>query len=267
MIFRSELVRAIARGAKTQTRRPVKGDQPCRYKVGKSVAVQPGRGRPAALRIVITAVRQEPVGEITFEDARAEGFRTPTEFRLAWVAIHDSAWLARPVKEPCDCWTHHDGEHFRLRERTEREILARFEARHASRPVWVISFEQDHSEPARFLSAGWPDYTSSPAMAARDEQQAVSPSVQEWITDRAGMTTEQWRVVEARNHDLERALLSQEDRIKAAQRKAQRAGIDISRELWMVRNMQAKGKDPRAVNARVEVLERKAFTSRMREAA
>jgi uncharacterized protein YhfF len=93
MIFQPPLVQQIRAGKKTQTRRPAKDGEPCRYREGKSYAVQPGRGQSATCRIYVTAVRRETVGEIAFTDARAEGFPTTDDFKTYWVSVHDRAWL------------------------------------------------------------------------------------------------------------------------------------------------------------------------------
>jgi len=87
-------------GTKTQTRRPVKeGEklvaqhwphgiycQPTvirtdhlglegrvKYQVGRTYAVQPGRGKKAVGRIGITKIRRERLQEISYEDVAAEG--------------------------------------------------------------------------------------------------------------------------------------------------------------------------------------------------
>ena len=43
------------------------------YIIGKTYAVQPGRGKPAAARIRITDIRQERLQDISEDDAQAEG--------------------------------------------------------------------------------------------------------------------------------------------------------------------------------------------------
>lgn len=89
MIFRPELVRKIAAGKKTQTRRPVKaGEAQCRYRPGRDYAVQPGRGKPARFRIQVLAVKSTTLGAITFEEAKAEGFRTRDEFLDYWRELY-----------------------------------------------------------------------------------------------------------------------------------------------------------------------------------
>lgn len=98
MIFRPELVRKIKAGDKTMTRRPVKpGEKDCRYQPGKAYAVQPGRTHAQVCRITITDVRQEAAGEISFKDARKEGFRTTTEFKDYWKTLYGSFDAAQPV--------------------------------------------------------------------------------------------------------------------------------------------------------------------------
>lgn len=58
------------------------------YEVGKSYAVQPGRGKKAVARITITAIRCETVAEISPADAVAEGFASPAAFLETWRSIH-----------------------------------------------------------------------------------------------------------------------------------------------------------------------------------
>ncbi len=79
------MAKLILAGRKTQTRR-----RSSRYVVGKSYALQTGRGKPATSRITITDVRQEPLGAITLRDARREGFRTTADFKAYWAELHGS---------------------------------------------------------------------------------------------------------------------------------------------------------------------------------
>ena len=70
--------------------KPVILNPRCVYGVGKTYAIQPGRGMKAVGRIQITNIRREDVREISFEDAMAEGFTCPLDFLEKWVAIqHD----------------------------------------------------------------------------------------------------------------------------------------------------------------------------------
>lgn len=118
MIFR-HTVDAVLNGTKTQTRRLVKpppdgevlvGWETSRppyvwngrikWMVGRTYAVQPGRGKEAVGRIRLTAIRQERLREITAEDAMAEGVHIvpegywESEFRLGWFTSPLAAFAA-----------------------------------------------------------------------------------------------------------------------------------------------------------------------------
>lgn len=140
MIFRPELAKAILQRKKSQTRR-IATAKTCRYRAGKSYAVQPGRGKTAVCRITITDVRLEALGAITLKDARKEGFVTTDEFRDYWASLYG---------------------------RFDPDLL-----------VWVLSFQfGDQTDTPRLLAArpGAPhgDYVSNPHLSLRDEQEAVS---------------------------------------------------------------------------------------------
>lgn len=176
MIFGARMRGQILAGKKTQTRRVVRSPElkrrangtayttrPFQPAVGMSVAVQPGRGKEAVFRIHVTGVRSERLGDITFEDARAEGFRSRDEFREHWVRLHDAAWA---------------GAH--------EDLLARFDERHADAIVWVIEFVCDREEQPRLLAArSQMGYTASPALALAGEPEAVSRADQAVITAQA----------------------------------------------------------------------------------
>lgn len=177
MIFQAVLVRQILAGHKTQTRRPLKGvdaeladlilddehgirEPKCRYTESRSYALQrpkrrdemtneellrvdERRGRPPKLtvgRLLINAVRLERVGDISFADARREGFRTTADFKSYWLRLYEPRWFLEP------------GHVATERERTPEEITDRFDARHGHKPVWVITFELEPPRP-RYLAA------------------------------------------------------------------------------------------------------------------
>lgn len=165
MIFRPELASKIKKGEKSQTRRPLKRyvepDSPwvtthtggrrrrspvptvtvdgeryvaCRYQVGHTYAVQPGRGKPEVTRIRVTDVRVERLGDISVDDARREGFKRKAfgdvdAFFTYWQELHGSL---------------------------DRD-----------QPVWVISFELEHDDTLFLAPArpGRPDYTRDPRRA------------------------------------------------------------------------------------------------------
>ena len=105
MIFKPEMVEKILAGEKTVTRRPVKFkselppgapgpvrvEQPCRYEVGKTYAVQPGRGQKGVGRIRVLAVRRKPLGHYMLTDETLrEGFQSFTRFRAYWERLYGS---------------------------------------------------------------------------------------------------------------------------------------------------------------------------------
>lgn len=73
---------------KTQTRRPYVEGKPPRYDVGKTYAVQPGRGKPAVGRVKIKRKWVEPVTGLSHEDARAEGFKDRCKFMESYWRIN-----------------------------------------------------------------------------------------------------------------------------------------------------------------------------------
>lgn len=104
MIFKPELAQMVLEGRKTVTRRPVKqapsgglhGDLwlPCRYKPGRTYAIQPGRGKRAVGRIRVLDVRRMELGTPNAHgklvDALREGFSSWEDFREYWTGLYGS---------------------------------------------------------------------------------------------------------------------------------------------------------------------------------
>src|SRR5689334_12977544 len=61
------------------------------YVVGKTYAVQPGRGKAAVARIEIIDIKSEDVRQISEADAKAEGFANKLLFLVTWCKMHDPA--------------------------------------------------------------------------------------------------------------------------------------------------------------------------------
>jgi len=101
MIF-SHTLHQVINGFKQQTRRVVKSDEffdselsailkvsgRMMYQVGRSYAIQPGRGKKAVGRILVTDIRREKVSLISEADVYCEGFQSKADFLKAWRSIH-----------------------------------------------------------------------------------------------------------------------------------------------------------------------------------
>jgi hypothetical protein len=106
-------------------------------------------------------------------------------------------------------------------------------------------------------------YVDHIAQAMRDEPEALS--VNDWkrhVERRSELTDKQRRTVEEIARDRTKRLLSQEERIVKAHREAQAKRRDVSREMWMLRNMQAGKCKPDALEKKVQELERIVYLGR-----
>ncbi len=154
---------AVLDGRKTQTRRIKKGDEwaanwrgrnvefrggeiavicvgfgRAKWQVGRTYALQPGRGQPAIGRIRIVRIRRERVQDISEEDALAEGCEglwCPVE---GWHNLADNPGLTSFERDPRD--------HYAWLWNT---IYDRPGVRWADNPaVWVLEFELVEEEAA-----------------------------------------------------------------------------------------------------------------------
>lgn len=84
-----------------------------RWAVGKTYAVQPGRGLNSVGQIRVTAIRLEDVRRISAIDTLAEGFKTYADFIKTWVSMHDKdamkaypdgTWTEKPFGEQIELW-------------------------------------------------------------------------------------------------------------------------------------------------------------------
>lgn len=197
MIFKPELAHKILAGQKTQTRRLVQDPRPAtrkngtaylttpfRPRVEQDLAIQKGRGKEAIGRITVTDVRREPVGEITHDDAQAEGFRNVEAFKAYWVRLHDPNWppLIRvfcptctdpdyPADELPPCPMCDGDELIKIKPvPTVGELVARFDAHHHHRPVWVITFNLNRAEEPRLLMSASRGPVVSPTDLKRESR-------------------------------------------------------------------------------------------------
>lgn len=197
MIFRTELAKLIVQQRKSQTRRVVTSTT-CRYEIGKSYAVQPGRGKPAICRITITDIRQERLGQITLRDAKREGFVTTQEFFDYWAELYGGV------------------------DREQR--------------VWVISFViGDQTDRPRLLAArpGPPhgDYTHEPRLAARAEPEPVSDRDLQRFAERARQVDS----ARLRHNQAERLAQPLHLRVAELEVLHEAGEVDVSRQLAPIR--------------------------------
>ena len=99
------------------------------YAVGKTYAVQPGRGKKQVARIRITDIRQEDVRQISDEDVKAEGFNDPVDFWYVWCNMHDPKIDVYSI--PCG-WQQALND--KARDSLLRQPADRYQA-------WVLEFE------------------------------------------------------------------------------------------------------------------------------
>lgn len=89
MIFQHTLEKVLS-GQKTQTRRRIKPDKKFIYQVGRTYAVQPKQGQAAVARFEVTAIKKQRLGEMTHEEALAEGFASVADYQQLWVKQYGS---------------------------------------------------------------------------------------------------------------------------------------------------------------------------------
>jgi len=77
----------ILSGAKTQTRRPTRPN----VREGRTYRLRAGN-KPTGRSITVTRVCTQRLGDISPEEAAAEGFSTLGEFRETWASIYGS-WV------------------------------------------------------------------------------------------------------------------------------------------------------------------------------
>lgn len=195
MIVTARTARAITAGRITQTRTPRLPGRACSLKAGHDYPLQVRRGRRLVgdERIEILAVGRELAGEITLAGAKAEGFRTTTEWKIQWVRRHDCAYRSqRRVND----WLWETGL-------VDDLLLDRFETRHVEAPVWAIAFKL--TEPKRYLArptrtSG--DYVTHPGRAI-DPVECIDVATQQRYATAAREAGEQRRASARR--DLEPA--------------------------------------------------------------
>jgi hypothetical protein len=238
MIIPRTAVGKIVRGEITHLLRPGSTRAP---KVGQRRFIKASQRDEIACHIVILDVVERLAGQIEFADARKLGYRTTDQFKAAWVQEHDIPWLNRQMAAM-------------LPFPDDLEFAARFDGRHAPRKVYVVRFEVDRSEQPRFLMEGSPltdggkarlmsnrkvkprkakprevtgpeetGYASSAARALSHEPEPVDAQTQ----DRFSREGHQGWVAREGQRELDRELLSAEERMRLVRIDARAQGVDI----------------------------------------
>lgn len=257
-------VQRIANGRKTQLRRlarpePLTGRlQPCGLKVGSSYDIQRGilDDDPAA-RIVITAVVAQKLTDITTDSARAEGYhdkydrgdlnsgiRARAMFAADWMLKHDRHWplLEEAPCDACDGFAEIDGERCTAgcdelgitmipARFTDEQILRIFEARHARRWVWVVTFElAQHLYLHKLSHRG---YTANHSEALIDAGEVLGEPSDSW---RQRARERQLEALRDRDGARLAGLRTDEERLSELLAIAAENGIDVGRHKKVIRH-------------------------------
>lgn len=88
MLFKRHLAAKVRTGEKTQTRRTSK----IRYREGSIQPIQESYNQKAKDHIKINKRYEQRLGDMTEEQAKAEGFQSLSEFKKEWVEITKQQW-------------------------------------------------------------------------------------------------------------------------------------------------------------------------------
>ena len=172
MIVSKALANALATGRATQLRRP---HHMTPLKPQHTYSVMPGVGRPAECRVTVLEARVTVCADLSYEDARAMGYRTSGEAKAAWVRTHDRAWVKRELIDLAEAFD--DGCSV-----VDWLLVKRFDTHWASKLVQVVTVKRVVDEP-RFLAdqrrsnAG--QYTRSASRSIDPTAEAVDEMTQE----------------------------------------------------------------------------------------
>jgi hypothetical protein len=205
VIFPADQITKIINGQKTQHRIKVKRAKtgkragalkPIQAKPGDTLAIQhydPDRAitRTAQARVFIQHVTRQPIGNLTIEDAQAEGFPTREAFIDYWTNLHGHKTF------------------------------------HPEHDVWVITFTVDRSEPALLMAKQSElGYTTSHDQAVRDTDEAPvdAETLERWAQDaRADRADRQKQIAAKRLAGRTRP----EDRLEELRKIAHERGVDV----------------------------------------
>lgn len=211
MIVPRAIAHAIARGAKTEMRRPLSAGrftrprQPVEYTRPRSYEDAPARHAEdktvtqTVCHVLILSQDEATLGAMTEDDARAEGFTAGHgltalhRYRLDWEARHDDWKLTRRI--------------------------------------WVVRFKVDTSERLLYL-ARVGGYTESEHLAI-DDLPVVPPSQLGAVNDRRAKGLDRGAQEELQRREARRRL----ERLRELEPRARVRSIDLSREFEALDNL------------------------------
>jgi hypothetical protein len=185
------------------------------------------RGR-AYIVVTDCPVKPAPIGDVTADEARAAGHRTPDDLAASWVRHHDKDWVARRERREIEAGR--DPAVF-----LRRVLGQRFAQRHAATLVWPIRFRLDHADTPQFLlpasagdlGDGVLGYTEN-VDRALDTAEVVDPALllQHWAD-----AAEKRRHAERNVEESRRQIRSVIERLRQNLIAAERAGGDLREHL------------------------------------
>jgi hypothetical protein len=234
VIVRPEFLNLIRRGKKTEHRIPATGDL-CPVRRDQTLPVMTTFGGEPAEHVLVSAVRRQQLRDLTFNDARAEGFRTRADFAHRYMRR----------------WSGYRDHH---RPDTDDYLLDLFTEWHGNDVVWAIAFEVIDA-PNLLTPAAHPHgtklgYTTRTTDALPHEPESIDPSRlhPNW-TERAHA----FQTAAARDADATRltGLDHPDEKLRELQRLALERGIDITDDLRVIESRKA------AIQRRLDEIERK----------
>lgn len=235
MIFPNDVARAIIAGKVTQIRITAKSDR-CPHKIGRLYSIT---------RLATASEREETGGQryTTIGRVRVTAIRSQE--------LGDAEWEADVTRECLDFddWI----AYWENKEKRDFGAL-----RHL--PTWVIQFDVQHDEPRLLAADSSKGYTDKPYLALADEQEAVDEYTLQLYRDRADRRHEKTVKARTKAAQIDRELLTVEERMKRARDAARLNHVDVSNDMHALRQMLARNAN---VEAKLRLTERIAY----REAA
>lgn len=234
MIVRPEFLQLIRRGKKTEHRTPATGAN-CPVARDQTLPVMTQfRGEPAE-HVIVRSIRRQLLADITFADARAEGFRTRADFAHRWMRR----------------WSGYRDHH---RPDDDDELLDLFFEWHGNEPVWVIAFEVIDAPnllaPAAHPHGSQLGYVTNAGDALPAEPEAIDPARlhPDWQE-----RSQAFQNAAARDSDATRltGLDHPDEKLRELERLALERGIDITDDVRVIESRKA------AIQRRLDEIERK----------